>query len=176
MRNGWITLIVAPDIGGRIMALDLGDYPYFFVDPGLAGKLFTAEENQGDGSLAAWKNYGGDKTWPSPQGWDADDQWHGPPDPLLDTGRYHVVDMESSALAATVQMISPPDPRTGMQITRKVTLHQGGGRVTLNLSFTNISKRLRRWSIWNVTQLRAEKTLTDGKLSPRDRLHCHRPA
>ena len=67
LRNGFITLVAVPDIGGRVMAYNLGDYPYLFVDPDLAGKLFTAEENQGDGSLATWKNYGGDKTWPSPQ-------------------------------------------------------------------------------------------------------------
>ena len=55
------------------------------VERPLAGKLFSPEENQGDGSLGAWKNYGGAKTWPAPQGWDNDQQWHGPPDPVLDT-------------------------------------------------------------------------------------------
>ena len=87
---GWCTLVAVPDIGGRVMAYDLGDYAYLYVDPDLAGRLFTPEENQGDGSLAAWKNYGGDKTWPSPQGWDTEQQWHGPPDPVLDSGRYRV--------------------------------------------------------------------------------------
>ncbi len=72
------------------MAYDVGPYHFLFVDPGLTGKLFSAEENQGDGTLAAWKNYGGDKTWPAPQGWETDDQWHGPPDPVLDSGRYTV--------------------------------------------------------------------------------------
>ncbi len=88
LENGIIRLVAVPSIGGRLMAYDLGPYSYFFVDPDLAGKLYSAEENQGDGSLAAWKNYGGDKTWPAPQGWDNDQQWHGPPDPVLDTGRY----------------------------------------------------------------------------------------
>ena len=88
IANHFVRLVAVPDIGGRIMAYDLGDHPFFFVDPELAGKLFSPEENQGDGSLAAWKNYGGDKTWPAPQGWETDAQWHGPPDPVLDTGRY----------------------------------------------------------------------------------------
>jgi hypothetical protein len=166
LRNGLVTLVAVPDIGGRIMAFDLGETPLFFVDRTLAGKLFTPEENQGDGSLAAWKNYGGDKTWPSPQGWDNDDQWHGPPDPILDTGRYKVTGMEHSTRAASVQMTSPPDMHTGMQITRKVSLHQGSSRVSLELTFKNISDRPRRWSIWDVAQLQAEKTLPDGKLAP----------
>ena len=68
------------------MAYDLGNYPFLWFDRNLAGKLFSAEENMGDGSIAAWKNYGGGKTWPAPQGWDRPDQWHGPPDPVLDTG------------------------------------------------------------------------------------------
>ena len=166
LRNGFMTLVAVPDIGGRVMAYNLGDYPYLFVDPDLAGKLFTAEENQGDGSLAAWKNYGGDKTWPSPQGWDNNDQWHGPPDPLLDSGRYRVQKLESNDQAATLQMVSLPDPRTGVQITRQVTLSQGGSRVTLELSFRNITERQIRWSIWDVVQLNAGRALPDGGLAP----------
>ena len=166
LRNGLVTIVAVPDIGGRIMAFDLGETPLFFVDPSLAGKLFNPEENQGDGSLAAWKNYGGDKTWPSPQGWDNDDQWHGPPDPVLDTGRYSLTGMAHSARTASVQMTSPPDMRTGMQITRKVSLHQGSSRVILELTFKNMSDRPRRWSIWDVAQLQAEKTLPDGRLAP----------
>lgn len=166
LRNGFVTIIAVPDIGGRIMAFDLDETPIFFVDPSLEGKLFSAEENQGDGSLAAWKNYGGDKTWPSPQGWDSPNQWHGPPDPVLDTGRYKVIGIENNGYAASVQMVSPPDPRTGIQITRTITLLQGGSRAKLELEFKNISDRPRRWSIWDVAQLRAEKTLPDGKLAP----------
>jgi hypothetical protein len=166
LRNGCATIVAVPDIGGRVMAFDLGDHPFFFVDASLAGKLFSPAENQGDGSLAAWKNYGGDKTWPSPQGWENDDQWHGPPDPILDTGRYRLIGYENSTRFASIQMISPPDPRTGVQITRKITLHQGSGRATLDLAFKNISDRPRRWSIWDVAQLRAEKTLPDGRLAP----------
>ena len=166
LRNGFVTLAAVPDIGGRVMAYNLGDYPYLFVDPDLAGKLFTAEENQGDGSLAAWKNYGGDKTWPSPQGWDNENEWHGPPDPLLDTGHYRLQKLEGDDRAATLEMVSPPDPRTGVQITRQVTLKRGGSRVTLDLSFRNISERSVRWSIWDVVQLNAGRALPGGVLAP----------
>lgn len=59
LENDLITLVAVPDISGRIMAYDLGLYAYIYVDRTLAGKLFTPEEHQGDGSLTAWKNYGG---------------------------------------------------------------------------------------------------------------------
>jgi len=162
LANRFISLVAVPDIGGRIMAYDLADHPFLFVNPHLAGKLFSAEENQGDGSLAAWKNYGGDKTWPAPQGWDNDAQWHGPPDPILDTGRYAVEAFHADAHAATIAMTSPPDPRTGIQITRRFTLKPGSTRVRVDLTFRNISERPVRWSIWDVVQLQAAQTLPDG--------------
>ena len=165
LRNGLVSLAAVPDIGGRIMAYDLQDYPYLYVDRQLAGKLFTPEENLGDGTMASWKNYGGDKTWPAPQGWESDDQWHGPPDPVLDTGRYRLASQTAGPETASVEMVSPPDPRSGVQISRKVSLHQGSTRVRLDLKFTNISQRRVRWSIWDVVQLRSERELPDGALA-----------
>lgn len=161
MENGLIRLVAVPDIGGRIMAYDLGNVPFIFVDPDLAGQLFSAEENQGDGSLAAWKNYGGDKTWPSPQGWDTDDQWHGPPDPVLDTGKYQAA-YGSNEDCAWIEMQSPEDLRTGVQITRRFTIFPGSSRVEVHLSFRNISQRKIRWSIWDVIQLDASRIDAGG--------------
>ncbi|MBK8027056.1 MAG: DUF4380 domain-containing protein [Chloroflexi bacterium] len=165
LENEFIRLAAVPDIGGRVMAYDLGGYPFFFVDPSLAGKLFTPEENQGDGSLAAWKNYGGDKTWPAPQGWDSDDQWHGPPDPILDTGRYTVDALHADGGSAHLSMTSPPDTRTGIQITRSFTISSGSSRVTVDLSFRNHSDRAVTWSIWDVAQLSAERRNADGSIT-----------
>jgi hypothetical protein len=165
LSNGLVRAVAVPDIGGRVMAYDLGEYPYLFVDPLLAGRLFTCEENQGDGSLAAWKNYGGDKTWPSPQGWDTEQQWHGPPDPVLDSGRYRVSGQGVTDGAAYVEMVSPPDLRTGVQITRKLSLYIGTTRATLDLSFRNIGDKPIRWSIWDVLQLNSGRQLANGSLS-----------
>ena len=162
LANEFVQLIAVPEIGGRVMAYDLGDHPFLFVDPDLAGKLFSAEENQGDGSLAAWKNYGGDKTWPAPQGWENDEQWHGPPDPILDTGRYTVDEVVARPDRAAIAMTSPPDPRTGVQITRCFTLAPGSSRVQVDLTFRNVSDRAVRWGIWDVVQLNAGRTLSDG--------------
>jgi hypothetical protein len=165
LENGIIRLAAVPSIGGRLMAYDLGPYPYLFVDPDLAGKLFTAEENQGDGSLAAWKNYGGDKTWPAPQGWDNDQQWHGPPDPVLDTGRYKLDALEGNGEKALVRMVSPADVKTGVRISRQFTIRQGSSCVSLDLTFTNILDKPIRWSIWDVVQLRAEHRTPGGEIA-----------
>lgn len=165
LDNGLVRLVAVPAIGGRIMAYDLGPHPFFYVDPDLAGKLFTPEEHQGDGSLAAWKNYGGDKTWPAPQGWDNDQQWHGPPDPVLDSGRYTLDELRADDRAAVVRMTSQPDPRTGVQITRAFTLRPHSSRVQADLTFRNAADRPIRWSIWDVAQLNAARRLPDGTLA-----------
>ena len=164
LSNDLIKLVAVPDIGGRIMAYDLGPYPYVWIDPELAGKLYTPEEHQGDGSLAAWKNYGGNRTWPSPQGWDNDDQWHGPPDSVLDTGCYRVESASSDGLSATVTMTSPTNAVAGIQIRRQITIYADSTQVDLDLQFLNVSNRPRTWSIWDIMQLRAERTGPDGEL------------
>ena len=41
-----VRVAAVPDIGGRLMAYDLADYSYLFVDPELAGKLFTVAETR----------------------------------------------------------------------------------------------------------------------------------
>lgn len=165
IQNGLVRLVVVPDIGGRIMAYDLGPYAFVYVDPDLAGQLFSPEQNQGDGTLAAWKNYGGDKTWPAPQGWETEEEWHGPPDPVLDTGRYTLSALEGDEGRATIGVTSPPDDRTGLQIRREATIRRGSSRVTLRLTFRNVLQRPIRWSIWDVMQLRAERRLPDGSLT-----------
>ena len=169
IANRFVQVIAVPDIGGRVMAYDLGNHPFLFIDPQLAGQLFSPEENQGDGSLAAWKNYGGEKTWPAPQGWETDAEWHGPPDPVLDTGRYRLAALGSADSQAAMTMISPPDPRTGIEIRRRFAVGPASSRVQVDLSFHNTVQRTVRWSIWDVVQLAAGTELPNGE-------HVHDPS
>ena len=162
IANRFVQVIAVPDIGGRVMAYDLGDHPFLFVDPQLAGRLFSPEENQGDGSLAAWKNYGGEKTWPAPQGWETDAEWHGPPDPVLDSGRYRLETLGCEGTQAVMTMVSPPDPRTGIEIGRQFSLGAASSRVQVDLSFRNAAERTVRWGIWDVVQLAASMELPGG--------------
>ena len=63
-------------------------------------------------------------------------------------------------------MTSPAGSPTGVQITRKAAIKAGSSRVSLDLSFHNISQRNIRWSIWDVVQLQAERLTADGQLAP----------
>lgn len=150
LSNGLVSLFVAPDIGGRVIQVELGDHPFFFVNAELAGKVFPPEEN--GGGKGDWKNYGGDKLWPAPQGWESDDQWPGPPDPILDGGKYTAEIAGQTPEHAAVTLSSPPDPRTGVQLGRTVHLFPGSTQVRVDCTMKNISRRPVRWAIWEVTQ------------------------
>ena len=153
LSNELIRAVVVPDIGGRIMEFSLKGHNYLWNNDDLLGRLFSREENQGDGSLANWKNYGGSKTWPAPQGWERGDQWHGPPDPVLDSGRFGVQSLSAVGHSVSVRVSSPEDPRTGIRIARELSLHPGGSHATLHLEMSNVSDQERTWSLWDVVQL-----------------------
>jgi hypothetical protein len=72
-----------------------------------------------------WLNYGGDKLWPAPQGWDGEDQWPGPPDPVLDGGPYELAVIEARGSQVAVRLTSREDPRSGIQSLR---VGRGPGR------------------------------------------------
>ena len=152
LSNGIIDAVCVPEIGGRLMQFNLGPHDYLFMNPELLGKRFSFEEHAGDGTILQWKNYGGAKTWPAPQGWDGEGQWPGPPDPVLDSGRYQSETSQDDA-SASVLMTSPPDERSGLRIRRLLSLDASSSRLLLDLSFENISNRTIRWSIWDVAQM-----------------------
>lgn len=85
LQNELITVEAVPEIGGRIIQFKLDDYGFFWVNQELAGIEPPAS---GLGPNDSWLNYGGDKLWIAPQGWDNDEQWPGPPDAVLDGGPY----------------------------------------------------------------------------------------
>jgi len=153
LANGLVTLHVAPDLGGRVIQFQLGDHPFFFVNEDLVGRVFPPEEN--GGGKGGWKNYGGSKVWPAPQGWETDAQWPGPPDPVLDGGKYRAEITANAPEGVAVTVTSPPDVRTGIQFARTIGLAPGSTRVKLECAMKNISLRPVRWAIWEVTQLDA---------------------
>lgn len=151
LSNGLATLHVVPQIGGRVIQFELAEHPFLFVDQELAGKVFPPEEN--GGGKGGWKNYGGSKLWPAPQGWQTDDQWPGPPDPVLDGGVYEGQITSRDPSRVSVKVISPKDERTGIQLWREISLFEGETRVRHDCGMRNVSRRPVRWSIWEVVQL-----------------------
>jgi hypothetical protein len=104
------------------------------------------------------RNYGGSKVWPGPQGWTSEEEWPGPPDPVLDCGTYNweaVVRPDVSR----VQLQSPHDEYTGISIGRTIQMNSGTSTVDVLHTMQNTSRRPVRWSIWQVTQVDAGQGL-----------------
>ena len=149
MENGLVRLHVVPDIGGRVIQFALGEKAFFWVNPALEGQ---SSPETGLDPNGGWMNYGGDKLWPAPQGWDNDEQWPGPPDAVLDGQPYRA---QVDKPFASIVLTSRDDPRSGIRFSRRIRLYPNSTRVSFEASMTNIDDKPRRWGIWSHTQLDA---------------------
>jgi len=156
ISNELVELYIVPDIGGRIIQFVFDGHEYLFVNDKLAGKVLSYKEGE-------WNNYGGDKLWPAPQGWDGPHQWPGPGDPVLDGGRFTYRILRSEGKEVSVRLTSPPDKeRTGIQFSRAITLKAGQPEVFLENTMTNVCDRDVSWGIWSVTQIDAANPEGEG--------------
>ena len=167
LRNELVSVTAVPLIGGRVMSFKLGAREYLFTNPALAGRTFTAAEHRGDGSLASWKNYGGEKTWPAPQGWGGPNEWPGPPDPILDSGPYQAMPSLCDQ-TASLTMSSPSDPATGLRIHRHLVVQPGVSRVVIEQTLENVKDHPVSWAPWDVLQLDCGRLSPDGGREPDD--------
>lgn len=149
LSNDIIEVQVVPEIGGRVIQFKLKDFEYLWVNDKLSGML---PPQSGVGPNGEWLNYGGDKIWPAPQGWERDDQWPGPPDPVLDGGIYTGILLVGRGNPIEIKLTSPEDKRSGIQFSRTIKVFDNSSRVSFSTTMTNIDTRSRRWGIWQVTQ------------------------
>ncbi|MCK2241671.1 MULTISPECIES: DUF4380 domain-containing protein [unclassified Crossiella] len=154
LDNGVLRLGFLPALGGRLLSLRHEGVEVLWRNPRLlddelqpvGGHRFAPNS----GEMGDWVNYGGDKTWPAPQGWSGAHEWPGPPDPVLDSGPY-----TAAVEGLSVTLTSGHDPHTGLRLTRRFTLHAKDAGYCLDLTATNTGEHPVRWSLWNVTQLPA---------------------
>lgn len=161
LDNGTVRAGLAPELGGRLLSLQLRGVEFLYravdlVDHEL--RYIGDRDPRAARTLQDWANVGGDKTWPAPQGWDRPSKWAGPPDAVLDAGRYTPVAEELDG-ASAVTMSSGVDPRTSLRIHRRLVLPATGARLRLELSLENAGPRPLTWAIWNVAQLQAPPEL-----------------
>ena len=152
---GDLTLGAVPSLGGRLLSIRMAGRELLWRNADLLNDELQPVTGHvpapHDGVLGDWRNYGGDKTWPAPQGWSTTSEWAGPPDPVLDSGAY-AADVVATSDSVALTMTSAPDPRTGLRLMRTVTLTDYGG-FGLRLTAQNTTDHDVTWSLWNVTQL-----------------------
>lgn len=164
--NPWIKLHVAPQLGGRIIQMELDGYDFLFSNPALEGYVPTDADKVGRNGT--WLNFGGEKIWPAPQGWGSPDLWPGPPDPVLDSGTYTLTELDDELPDSLIRLVSQPDPYTGLEITKEIVLSQLTAEVVIKATFKNKSDTHREWSIWPVFQINTP----DDETKSRYRVTC----
>jgi len=166
MKNGLVTVVAVPAIGGRIMEYKLGSHPFLWVNDAEFGKTYDAPQTEEE---QQWHNYGGYKVWPAPQ-----TRWGGPPDPLgsaLDGGKWTGKITAHSGQIGEIELVSPADEDvTGLQITRRIQMSAGTTRVVVTEIFENVSDEAIEWSIWGVTQVRGSLSSSE-KFSEQARIY-----
>jgi len=145
VTNDWVQLTFVPQLGGRLMQVSFGGHPYLFVNPEYKGKYISPAEAAG-----RWINYGGDKIWPLPEGNDDEQHWQGASTPL-DDGPYAFTILAQGA-RCTVRLEGPPDPPTGLQYTREITLGSDSPEISFHAITRNFTGHSITWSVQSVSQ------------------------
>jgi hypothetical protein len=158
LRCGALELGVVPALGARLLALRWHGRELLYRNARLVDDRLhrTAAESAlppvGE-TMGTWRNYGGDKTWPAPQGWGGPGEWAGPPDPVLDSGAW-TADVSHDEDRVALDLWSDADPRTGLRLRRRLVVDPAVAGFGLELEMENASDRDVTWSLWNVTQVR----------------------
>jgi len=144
LQNGLITMATVPSIGGRVMQYDLGSIPSMMINSSLLGKTYTPAQN-------GYWNFGGYKTWPSPQSiWPS--AW--PPPPKLDYGKYAFQIVSQTSDSVVVLVTSPVETwvAPNIQFKRRATIFPGTSRVRMEQTIINNGSKDTSWGIWSIVQ------------------------
>jgi len=145
VANKWVKLTFVPQLGGRLMQVSFNGHSYLFVNQVYKGKYISPTEAAG-----RWINYGGDKIWPLPEGNDDEQHWTGASTPL-DDGAY-AFSVLSQNNRCTVRLEGPPDPPTGLQYTREISIGSDSPEIFFHAITRNITGHSIAWSVQSVSQ------------------------
>jgi hypothetical protein len=159
VSNDTVVLVFAPTVGGRLLSATLGGIEVLWRDKSIVDESFRVLRPRAswptvNGRFDSWTDLGGSKTWPAPQGWAGEGEWAGPPDAVLDSGRWGI-EVTTGDDLAVITMTSPDDPRTGLRVTRRFEIPSEGGNFSSTSTFLNVGDAPVRWAIWEVCQLDA---------------------
>jgi len=147
--NGKVAAVVVPAIG-RVMQFGyVGEEGVFWENPALAGRL-------ADSQLMAWAskdwvNFGGDKTWPSPEAeWSIfTDRKGWRPPPAFDGWASDV-----KISGSTLTLITAEDPFYGIVAERRIQMHSSKPEMTITTTYRRIKGQPAVIGIWVITQLK----------------------
>jgi hypothetical protein len=149
MSNGKVNAVIVPAIG-RVMQFGfVGEEGVFWENRSLDGR-------EVDGQLVVWAakewaNFGGDKTWPSPEAdWSAFTGRKGWRPPLAFDGLPAEVRIKGSTLILS----TANDPFYGVRAHRRIQLHGSRPVMTISTTYERIEGLPAKIGVWVITQLR----------------------
>ena len=149
MSNGKVSVVVVPSIG-RVMQFGfVGEEGVFWENRALDGHLADAQLTTW--AAKDWVNFGGDKTWPSPEAdWSAFTGRKGWRPPLAFDG----AGAEARIDGSTLILLTPVDEFYGLVARRRIHLHGSKPEMTITTSYERISGEPAKIGIWVITQLK----------------------
>jgi hypothetical protein len=157
VSNRWVQLTFVPQNGGRLMQVSFNGHDYLFVNPKLAGQHLATTEDH-------WFNFGGDKIWLLPEGDDDEQHWRGNSD-LIDAGEFTFRKL-SDEKGCGIELTGPPDPHTGIQISRTIRLEPNSPQIAFRVSMKNVSGHPVEWSMQSVSQYDTGNSSDSTKRNP----------
>lgn len=145
LRNEHVSLVLVPQLGGRLMQVTFDGHPYLFVNPAYRGKYIPPAKAHG-----GWINYGGDKVWPMPEGTGDEHHWVLASTAIDDLPAKFEVLQQGSRCA--VRLTGVADTITGMQLIRTVEMDADSPEIRFAASMRNATLHPIQWSIQSVTQ------------------------
>jgi hypothetical protein len=144
MSNGKVEAIIVPAIG-RVMQLRFAgdsDGPFW------ENKAFEGRPT--NPASSEWGNYGGDKTWPAPQGdWPKITTRGWPPPQAFDS-----MPVKATVANGTLVLESPVDPHFGIKTIRTIRLDTSAPKMTIVTEYFKVSGSPSTVAIWTITQLK----------------------
>jgi hypothetical protein len=142
LNNGIVSAVIVPSIG-RVMSFGFpGEESPFWDQPALYGK--SPQPDSGE-----WLNFGGDKSWPAPQGdWAKNGGRSWPPPATYDSKA-----VRARIVGGDLLIESDVDPRLGIRFERRISLLPGSPSMRIETTYYKVSGDPVDISIWVVTQL-----------------------
>lgn len=150
VENGYIEVVIIPELGGRILRYALPGDQHFAVNSRNIGQTYNAD-SETYGPWGKGYGYGGYKNWPAPQSY-----WNWPPPPHLGWGDYTYTVEHESADSVVIFMESPVETNNlgkGLQQSRRITVYKNSTLLKLEQFLTNVSAPVKDYAIWDITQV-----------------------
>lgn len=149
LNNGKVAAVVVPSLG-RVMQFGfVGEEGVFWENPALLGT--TADGQLMVWAAKDWVNFGGDKTWPSPEAdWSLFTNrkgWRPPP-------AFDGWPSEARVKGNSVTLVTAEDPFYGAVAERKIELHSSRPEMTITTTYRRVKGEPAVMGIWVITQLK----------------------